>query len=107
MRTLYVAGPMTGLPGLNFDSFFEADKRLRDAGYEVLNPADRAGRTVGMPWEWYLRECLKDVLLSDGLALLDGWQASRGARLEHHVATELHLPTRALSVWLDAAERSN
>lgn len=101
MKTLYICGPMTGLPGLNFDAFFEADKLLQDAGYETLNPADRAGRTVGMPWEWYLRRCLKDVADADGLALLAGWQGSKGAQLEHHVARELRMPTRALSVWLD------
>lgn len=110
VRTLYVCGPMTGLPGLNFEAFFEADKQLRDRGYEVLNPADRAGRTEGMPWAWYLRHCLKDVADADGLALLAGWERSKGARLERHVAMELGMPIRMTSRWLAEADdlmRSN
>lgn len=99
--TLYVCGPMTGLPGLNFRAFFEADKQLRDCGYEVLNPADRAGRTEGMPWSWYLRRCIKDVADSDGVALLTGWDKSKGAALERHIAQQLNMPIRTVSEWMD------
>lgn len=100
---LYVCGPMSGLPGLNFDAFFEADKLLREAGYEVLNPADRAGRTPDMPWDWYLRRCIKDAVDADGLALLPDWQRSRGATLEWTVATKLHMPVMTVHDWLDRA----
>lgn len=100
VRVLYVCGPMTGLPGLNFDAFFEADKQLRDRGYEVLNPADRSGGTKDMPWAWYLRRCLKDVADADGLAMLAGWRGSKGARLEHHVALELGMSARPVEAWL-------
>lgn len=110
VKTLYVCGPMTGLPGLNFRAFFEADKQLRDRGFEILNPADRAGRTEGMPWSWYLRRCLKDVADADGLALLAGWERSKGARLEAHVAAELQMPALPVNDWLaeaEAQQRSN
>ena len=100
VKTIYVCGPMTGLPGLNFEAFFEADKRLRDAGYEVLNPADRAGRTEGMPWEWYLRRCIKDVADADAVALLPGWAASRGAKLEVLIAHGLVMPVRSAEFWI-------
>lgn len=106
MTTLYICGPMTGLPGLNFDAFFEADKKLRDAGYEVLNPADRAGRTAGKPWEWYLRRCIKDVADADGLAVLPGWNRSRGAQLEHHIASSLFVPIGSPQSWIDHAEQN-
>lgn len=107
-RVLYVCGPMTGLPELNFPAFFEAAAQLEDAGYEVLNPADRAGRTLGMPWGWYLRRCIKDVADADGLAILAGWEHSRGAKLEIHVATELEMPIRPVMEWTaDLMTRSN
>ena len=99
---LYVCGPMTGLPGLNFPAFFEAAKRLEDVGYEVLNPADRAGRTTGMPWGWYLRRCIKDVADADGLAMLAGWNRSKGATLEHHIATELAMPIKPVDDWMSS-----
>lgn len=101
---LYVCGPMSGLPELNFGAFFEAEKKLRDAGYEVLNPADRAGRTPDMPWEWYLRRCIKDVADADGVAWLYGWSESRGAMLEMHIARTLQMPTKPTYEWLINAD---
>ena len=100
---LYVCGPMSGLPGLNFDAFFEADKKLRDAGFDVLNPADRAGRTPDMPWSWYLRRCIKDVADADGLAVLPGAGSSKGARLELTIAEELGMATMTVAGWIDVA----
>lgn len=37
---VYIAGPMTGLPEYNFPAFHAAAKAWRDAGWEVLNPAE-------------------------------------------------------------------
>ena len=38
-RTVYVSGPMSGLPDRNFTAFHEHSKRLREMGFTVLNPA--------------------------------------------------------------------
>ena len=40
-KRLYVAGPMRGIKDFNFPAFDEAATFLRNAGYEVCNPADR------------------------------------------------------------------
>lgn len=37
---LYISGPMTDMPNHNYLAFNEAAKQLREAGYEVLNPAE-------------------------------------------------------------------
>lgn len=96
MTVLYVAGPMTGLPDHNYPAFFAAEASLREAGYEVLNPA----RNPGPEWVDYMRQGLRDVLVSDGLALLPGWLTSKGARLEVRVALDLDLPCQPLGEWL-------
>lgn len=93
---------MTGLPELNFPAFFEAEKRLREVGFEVINPADRAGRTKGKSWDWYLRQCIKDMLEAEGLAMLPQWYGSKGANLEHHLAAELNMPIRTVEEWLES-----
>lgn len=104
MSTLYIAGPMTGLPDLNFPAFFEAEDLLKKAGFVVLNPADRAGRVTGQPWSWYLRRGVADVTESDGIALLPGWGDSRGARLEWFVGRGLNLPITTVEGWLDFSQ---
>lgn len=101
--TLYVAGPMTGLVDFNYPAFNTAAQQLRNAGYAVLNPVDsKAENTTGesQTWEWYLRRALRMVTRADGIALLPGWEGSRGARLEVEVARELGMWTRDLPEWL-------
>ena len=40
MKRIYLSGPMSGLPELNFPAFHAEAARLRALGFEVVNPAD-------------------------------------------------------------------
>lgn len=106
MTTLYVAGPMTGLPEFNYPAFNAAAETLRLKGYDVNNPVDAelANPTPGTPqsWDWYMRHALRMVLDSDGIAVLDGWRSSKGATLEVRVAQALQMPVRPYSEWVAA-----
>ncbi|MDR5887525.1 DUF4406 domain-containing protein [Vreelandella janggokensis] len=86
MKRIYISGPMTGLPGLNFGAFHLTAHQLRALGYEVVNPAEKQSETEELSWEEYLRQDLRQMLTCDTIALLPGWQASKGAHLELHVA---------------------
>jgi nucleoside 2-deoxyribosyltransferase len=100
---VYVAGPMTGYVDLNYPAFVAAAVELRSRGFEVLNPVDAEQHNdTGKPqtWQWYMRHALRMVTQADGVALLSGWQASKGATLEVQVATALKLDVRPLSEWL-------
>lgn len=46
-KTTYLAGPMTGLPDLNFPTFHARAAELRALGHEVVNPAELAGDDEG------------------------------------------------------------
>ncbi len=98
---LYISGPMTaiGPPTWNFPAFRQAAAELRLAGYEVIDPSEK-GIVAGWEWKDYLRYDLAQVLEVDGLALLPGWRASRGARLEVHVARALEIPRHEVPRWL-------
>lgn len=87
---VYVSGPMTGLPEFNFPAFNAAEAMLREQGYDVENPASK-GIIDGWEWEDYLRLDLRLITECDAIYLLPGWENSRGARLEVHVADELGL----------------
>ncbi len=93
MTRVYVSGPMSGINGHNFPAFNAAAEQLRAAGYEVENPADK-GVIEGWEWEDYLRYDLVKLLECDEVVALPGWEQSRGAQLEVHVAQSLRMPVR-------------
>jgi hypothetical protein len=85
MKRVYISGPMTGLPELNFPAFHAEAQRLRGIGLEVVNPAE-LNQNPAATWNDCMRTDLKALLDCDTLALLPGWQKSSGAHLEMHVA---------------------
>jgi hypothetical protein len=97
---------MTGLPELNYPAFRAAERDLQAHGYLTRNPvnAERfAHATPGVPrtWQWYMRRDLVMLTLSDGVALLPGWEGSTGAQLEVTVASALDMKVRPLHEWLE------
>jgi hypothetical protein len=88
---LYVAGPMTG---------YAAAAHYRSLGFTVVNPAEINGEDPSTEWipgspelaaHWAkcMRADLTALLTCDKIVMLDGWAASRGATLAHHVAVTL------------------
>ena len=77
---VYIAGPMTGLPDLNYPAFNAAEEALTAAGHAVLNPA-RNGTIVGSnAWQQYMRLSIAQVLQAEAVALLPGWVNSEVLR---------------------------
>jgi len=97
---LYIAGPMSGRAGLNFKAFNRAERVLTAAGFEVLNPTRQQ---EGLTQEKYRELGVIDVLNSEGVAVLDGYEDSRGARLETYVANDTGRPVRTVDAWLEMA----
>lgn len=87
---VYVSGPMSGLPGLNFPAFNEATLRLRAAGYSVVNPAE-LNPDPTTPWHECMKADIKALCDCDTVALLPGWENSKGSHLEVHVGHRLGL----------------
>lgn len=101
---VYVAGPMSGIPEFNFPAFHAAATRLRGQGHEVFNPAERdterhngvdisKGNTNGSQelaakeHGFSLRDALADDTWyickeADAIAMLPGWENSKGALAE-------------------------
>lgn len=85
---IYIAGPMTGLPNLNFEAFHTAARVLRAEGHDVVNPAEiNADPSAG--WLECMRKDICALSTCDAIYLLQGWENSRGARLEARIAEGL------------------
>ena len=86
---VYVSGPMTGLPDHNYPAFATAATRLRELGYDVLNPGETAGGATHLDRDTYMKIDISYVSAADAVALLPGWADSNGANLEVLVARAL------------------
>lgn len=87
---IYVAGPMTGYPGLNFEAFHQAALELRFAGNEVINPAE-INPNLDADWTGCMKEDIKQLVDCDAIHMLPGWEQSKGASIEHYIAVALGL----------------
>lgn len=113
---LYLAGPMTGIKYFNAPAFADAAFRLRLVGYKVFNPAENdmanginLGKFDGTEnlsdHGFSLRDILKQDLSwicdnADGLAMLHGWEKSRGATAEVALANALKIEQRPFREWI-------
>lgn len=91
---------MTGWSEFNYLAFQTAAPRLRAAGFAVECPT-AGGQVDDWVWSDYLRRGLTQMLRCDGLALLDGWQHSVGARLEVEVAERLGMFAQPVGFWIE------
>jgi hypothetical protein len=106
MTKVYLAGPMSGIPQFNFPAFFDAARRLRAGGFEVVSPAEidnaeDSGAALESPdgdptnrtgmnnktWGDFLARDVKLIVDGgiEGIVFLPGWTLSKGAKLEAFV----------------------
>lgn len=88
MKRIYLSGPMTGKPEFNFPAFDREAARIRELGYQVVNPAE-INRDTKLSWHACMRADIKALCDCDVLALMPGWEMSQGAHLELHLAHRL------------------
>lgn len=111
---IYIAGPMTGYPEFNFPAFHAAAAKWRSQGWEVVNPAEMDEQQDGFdsttdtaqPHEHYMRRDIPALCGCDAIALLPGWEKSRGARNEYQVAKMCGLSIVTPAQWTGNARSS-
>lgn len=96
---LYLSGPMSGRPDHNRPAFRAAARQLRAVGLTVWSPAELPAADT-RTWDVAMRHCISALTRCAAVATLDGWEDSRGASLEVHIATQLGLPVHPLSTYL-------
>lgn len=110
---------MTGLPQFNFPVFDTAKKELELLGYIVVSPADLddpasreaalaspdgapgSGSANGETWADFLKRDVKLIADEvDAVAVLPGWENSKGSKLETFVARLCRKPV----IYLETLE---
>lgn len=104
MSSVYLAGPMRGIPHFNFPAFRAAARFLRSMGQIVVSPAEHdeeAGfdfsqcdgtedlAALGFDLTEHLMWDLRAVAECDSIFLLPGWENSKGAKAELALAEAL------------------
>lgn len=91
-EVIYLSGPMTGKVGYNYEAFNRYAFILKMHGYTVFNPADNYGSSTHLPLETYMRVDLAAISGCTVVALLPGWEESKGVAEELDYATKLGIP---------------
>lgn len=117
---LYVAGPVSGIKKGNRPAFERAAARLMADGYGVDIPHDIVPEGVD-DWKGAMLHCLHHLTTTrvrcdewhkgertgipyvQGVALLDGWENSKGAKIERDLAEALGIPCKPWREWLNPA----
>lgn len=121
---VYLAGPMTGIHDWNFPAFIDGAARLREAGHEVISPAEHdlemgyvvadvvqstagpfATTTVYNITDSFDREAVlawdcEQIPTCDAVVLLPGWQESDGVAREMEAAKRHGIPAYELEFFL-------
>lgn len=101
---IYISGPVTGMPDLNRPAFIDAATALRRVGYEVVNPLDN-GLPESASYAAHMCADIRMLLECDAIALLLGWEKSRGANLERYIAAVLGMEIGSVEHFLILARQ--
>jgi len=84
MKTsIYIAGPMTGLPDFNYPAFHKAKEILEAKGFIVRSPADVP---IQDSVEDYMRIDIPLLCSCNCTLFLPGWENSKGANIERLIS---------------------
>ena len=84
MKKIYIAGRISNYP--KFKSHFRrAEEKLQKEGYITLNPAILP---AGLEQEEYMRICIPMLNICSHVYMLEGWESSVGATIEHSLAKQ-------------------
>jgi len=82
---IYISGPMTGIEIFNMPAFIDAEAKLQKEGHTVLSPAILPV-SKEISHEEYMVIDLAMLSICDAIYLLDGWEESKGAKIEYEHA---------------------
>lgn len=89
---IYISGKISGTNLTETHARFAAvAKAMKRLDYEPVNPLEN-GLSEHDSWEAHMLKDIADLLQCNAIYMLQGWQESKGARIEHYIATEIGMP---------------
>lgn len=102
-HTIYIAGPITVDKEHYQEHFRKAEERLKELGWEVINPAleeyddcfyketGEKDKWTPEAWLFYIKRDMDLVSECEAIYLLEGWEQSPGANVEYITAKKFNL----------------
>jgi len=105
MKHIYLCGPITGRDGSEASGhFYKVEQNIhqsKDATAMICTSNPMRFCDPDIDWQRAMRICIGEMVRCDGIALLQGWQKSRGAAIELKLAQDLHIPVVYVEPPLD------
>ena len=90
MSKIYISGPISGVS--NYKARFAvAAQEIRAKGYEAINPCDLDAilNPQTTSWQQFMLADMGLLRACDAVCLIEGWETSRGSRMELREAQRL------------------
>jgi len=94
---IYISGPISN-DVYHGDAFHKAESYLKYLGYETVNPLDIKAEDFQGPdrdirhWDYCMRQAIKLLMDCDQIYMIEKWEDSRGAKIEHQLAIDMCMP---------------
>jgi len=91
MKKIYISGRISGLrPDYYINQFFKAHRQLVLLNYPyIVNPLFITRKIDKTDYSALMVCCIKHLFECNAIYMIEGWENSKGARIEHNIAKEM------------------
>jgi hypothetical protein len=88
---VYISGPIKGKEDFNRYNFKQAEDFIRMNNFSPINPHNIPDPNKTYSYEDYMKMDIRALIDCDMIYMLQGWEESKGAKLEHAIAKMIGL----------------